>query len=148
METRAKILCIVLAKSNKKVLGKKIKGSSKIHISTQKKTTKPNLQELMSVHLDAQNISILHMLEYELQTEPQKALVTCPRSKYKAGVGLFDYDLLSNIDKALMLRELKHFSGIQELHLTNSLFIYTLKNLIPVDVCSHHKATTYFEVIC
>lgn len=102
----------------------------------------------MNVHLDAQNISILHMHEHKLQTKPQRALATCPRSKYKAYLRLLDCDLLSNVDKAHMLRELKHFSGIQELHLTNLLFIYTLKNLIPVDVCSHHKATTYFEIIC
>lgn len=102
----------------------------------------------MNVHLYAQNINILHMQESELQTKSQRAAVTCPRSKYKTHVRLFDCDLLSNVENPHMLREQKHFSGIQELHPTNLLFIYTLKNLIPVDVCSHHKATTYFEIIC
>lgn len=102
----------------------------------------------MNVHLDAQNISILHIQESELQTKPQKASVTCPRSKYKPHVKLFDCDLLSNVEKAHMLRKLKCFSRIQGLHVTHLPFIYTLKNLIPVDVCSLHKVTTCFEIIC
>lgn len=63
------------------------------------------------VHLDVQNISILHMQESEHQTKTQRASVTCPRSKSKIHVRLFDCDLLSNVEKTHMLRDVQAYQN-------------------------------------
>lgn len=63
------------------------------------------------VQLDTQNIIILHMQQSELQTKTQRASVSCPRSKSKIYVRLFDCDLLSNVEKTHMLRDVQAYKS-------------------------------------